>query len=243
MNLIAARCPNCGANIEISPEMEATKCKSCGSAILVEDAIRKYKVEINGSVKFNENVEPLLKSANGFLSLGKWEEALDIFAKVVKIDSTDYRGWWGLFLAKIQNGASIKDMPYYELDYSDGLNAFRLAPQDKRQEIQYYLQNSLGILNPVKPMYQMMIIREHQSKAKSMGIVLKLEGGHEFIMNYNQSKAFNIQEGKITIFARHELAKRYDEFQINISKDTKMYVRFGSAFTLRTFVPIEARFE
>ena len=51
MKLVPAKCPNCGANIEVDALGTATQCNYCKSAILVDDAIQKLKVELEGSVE------------------------------------------------------------------------------------------------------------------------------------------------------------------------------------------------
>lgn len=46
IKLTAANCPNCGADIEVNPEMTTTVCKYCGSTILVDGAIKGFKRKI-----------------------------------------------------------------------------------------------------------------------------------------------------------------------------------------------------
>ena len=50
MKLVAAKCPNCGASIDVDKDSESTKCDFCKSKIIVEDAIAKYKIELSGEV-------------------------------------------------------------------------------------------------------------------------------------------------------------------------------------------------
>ena len=51
MKLVAAKCPNCGANIDVDRDSDITKCEFCHSKIMVDDAIEKVKVEITGNVE------------------------------------------------------------------------------------------------------------------------------------------------------------------------------------------------
>ncbi len=51
MKLVAAKCPNCGANIDVDKDSDTTKCEFCHSKIIVEDAIAKVKIEISGNVE------------------------------------------------------------------------------------------------------------------------------------------------------------------------------------------------
>ena len=51
MKLVAAKCPSCGANIDVDKDSDKTKCEFCHSTILVEDAIAKVKVEVTGNIE------------------------------------------------------------------------------------------------------------------------------------------------------------------------------------------------
>lgn len=42
MGLVAAKCPNCGANIEVDNSLEAGICKYCGTPFVTEKAINNY---------------------------------------------------------------------------------------------------------------------------------------------------------------------------------------------------------
>lgn len=44
MTLEPAKCPSCGANIEVNKDLEKTICQYCGTTVLIKDAIQKYKV-------------------------------------------------------------------------------------------------------------------------------------------------------------------------------------------------------
>ena len=37
-----AKCPNCGANIQVNDKLENTICQYCGSQVVIEEAIEKY---------------------------------------------------------------------------------------------------------------------------------------------------------------------------------------------------------
>ena len=51
VKLQAAKCPQCGADIEVNPSLEKTICQYCGTTILIQDAVQKIKVEHTGTVK------------------------------------------------------------------------------------------------------------------------------------------------------------------------------------------------
>ena len=74
MNFIAARCPNCGANIEVDQDLEHAFCSYCGSKIIIQGAVQKVKiagpVEMTGTFKTqNHEFEAKLATANNWARL------------------------------------------------------------------------------------------------------------------------------------------------------------------------------
>lgn len=140
MKLVAAKCPNCGANIEVSPEMEATKCKSCGSAILVEDAIQKYKIEVSGEVSLSgiSSVENDLERGNQCLSASDWETAFAMFRRAVDKKANSYDAWIGCLAALTQN-FTYCDYARAKYDGNTGIestiiNILKYANQEQKQD-------------------------------------------------------------------------------------------------------------
>lgn len=87
MKLVAAKCPNCGSNLKVNPKQETIKCEYCESAILIDDAIAKYKVELSGEVE----VKNLPKIGN-YLELAErnyknknYDEAYKQYGKVLEL--------------------------------------------------------------------------------------------------------------------------------------------------------------
>ena len=44
MNLISAKCPNCGANIKVDGESKIGRCEFCGAEYITQDVINQYSV-------------------------------------------------------------------------------------------------------------------------------------------------------------------------------------------------------
>lgn len=105
MKLVAAKCPNCGANIEVSPDAETTRCKSCGSAILVEDAIQKYKIEVSGEVSLSgiSSVENDINLGKQCLAALDWKTAYKVYSGAIDKKSDCFEAWNGLLSALTQN--------------------------------------------------------------------------------------------------------------------------------------------
>jgi len=134
MSFEAAKCPTCGWSIQVPTDREKARCMYCGNELSVKEAIQKLKVELNGPIVVDTNIETILRSANGFLKLEKWDDARKLFEKVIEQDSTDYRGWWGKFLVKSKNMTlSPKKLEYTDdprmCDASDAQSAIKMAPQ------------------------------------------------------------------------------------------------------------------
>ena len=50
MGLIAAKCTQCGANIQIDDTKEAGICEFCGTAFITEKAINNYNISTDNVV-------------------------------------------------------------------------------------------------------------------------------------------------------------------------------------------------
>lgn len=88
MKIVPAKCPNCGANINVDEEQETTKCEYCGDAILIDRAIQKYQIEIKVS-----NIPDL----DNYLTLGErsyqdedYNNAFEYYNKAITLDPNNY---------------------------------------------------------------------------------------------------------------------------------------------------------
>lgn len=88
MKLVAAKCPSCGASIEVNSNDETTKCKYCQQAILIEDAIAKYKLEISGEVEIKNlpKIDNYLKIANRSFKEKNYDDAYKNYNEVLTLD-------------------------------------------------------------------------------------------------------------------------------------------------------------
>lgn len=88
MKLVAAKCPNCGANLDVNPNDETIKCQYCRSSILVDDAIAKYKLEISGEVEIRNlpKIDNYLKIADRNYQTKEYDEAYKTYAKIIELD-------------------------------------------------------------------------------------------------------------------------------------------------------------
>ena len=91
MKLTAAKCPNCNADIEVNETLDKAICQYCGSTILIESAIKKYQMEISGTIKvdgiqsYSEKIEIIQKH----LKIGNIDEAINILDELLEINPFD----------------------------------------------------------------------------------------------------------------------------------------------------------
>ena len=77
MKLTAAKCPSCGASIEVDRNEETAICQYCKSNIIIDDAVQKYKIELSGKVKVSgiKDNEDRLKDAINYYELDEFKNA------------------------------------------------------------------------------------------------------------------------------------------------------------------------
>lgn len=109
-NLVTATCPNCNSPLQIKEGQDFVKCEYCGTISSAPKAIEYHQHQstsynfsgANPVVNFSngQDLETLVKNADMHLKLKNYADAQSIYAKISKEYPHDYRGWWGLILAK-----------------------------------------------------------------------------------------------------------------------------------------------
>ena len=106
MKIVNAKCPNCGANLDIPKETERVKCEYCNQNLLIDD--EKIKIEGNIRVAGIETDDELLTSANELLSMNEYLKAKKKFLEFSEKNPDNYQGWLGLLICRTRN-FTIKD--------------------------------------------------------------------------------------------------------------------------------------
>ena len=89
MNFVAARCPQCGGELQLDNEQVTGFCMHCGSKIVVQDAIRAVRIDNT------HMIETWMKMGRSAAESNNYEEAYKYFTKVVEVD---LENWNALFL-------------------------------------------------------------------------------------------------------------------------------------------------
>ena len=106
MMLTKAKCPACGGALELNPGLERGICVYCGSEFLVQEAIQKFKAEVDGL----PTLQNMLIRAEQKLFDGDQEGAEALYEKILEGAPTCHEAWWGMFKVKFLRN----DFTFYE---------------------------------------------------------------------------------------------------------------------------------
>ncbi len=124
MRLTSAKCPNCGADIKVNKAEEKTVCEYCKSEILVEDAIAKLKVVVEGEVELKgvPKLESYLKLGDRAYKDGEFDEAYINYSKALELDPDNATAILRQGLSKV-----LKEKEPLKMTFSSGLSAYQNA--------------------------------------------------------------------------------------------------------------------
>ena len=115
MALVAAKCTQCGANIEVDDTKDAGICRSCGTAFITQKAIQNHSTHVTKNITKNiygrEKTEAEEFIANGetFILLGDWENAVKAFTQATVSSPANHKTWLGLVRAETQDFTNLND--------------------------------------------------------------------------------------------------------------------------------------
>lgn len=108
MPLVAAKCTQCGANIEVDDSKEAGICKFCGTAFITEKAVTNYianntyNIQNANFVMPEKNIDNLKKLANDEYKNKKYESADNYFKQILEICANDYECEYMRYLISVR---------------------------------------------------------------------------------------------------------------------------------------------
>ena len=88
MKLTAAKCPSCGANINVDSNRREVTCEFCRTQIIVDDAITRYKIEVLGNVEISNlpKLENYIVLAERYYNTKEFDEAYKQYSKIVELE-------------------------------------------------------------------------------------------------------------------------------------------------------------
>lgn len=97
MPLVAAKCTQCGANIEVDNTKEAGICKYCGTAFITEKVINNYNTYITNNNNFaganinvmSGNIDNLIILAKNAQKVKNYTEAREYYSRALEIETNN----------------------------------------------------------------------------------------------------------------------------------------------------------
>jgi DNA-directed RNA polymerase subunit RPC12/RpoP len=120
----AAKCPSCGAAIQVPNEMVQARCVYCGSTLIVREAIQKLKIEISGHVNVAglSSVENDLERARQSMAVKDFTHAYRYYCSAVDKQANNYDAWRGCLMAATAN-LTAADLTQVSVDGLMGLKS------------------------------------------------------------------------------------------------------------------------
>lgn len=123
MALVAAKCTQCGAKIEVDNSVEAGICSHCGTSFITEKVITNYVTSYNAINYDNRTiikhihgkelpeVAEYIRNADAFIKMEDYAQAEEQLNLAAKADPSDWRVWFGMIRLVTQNFNDISSTP------------------------------------------------------------------------------------------------------------------------------------
>ena len=142
MKIINAKCPNCGASLDIPNKSEKITCNYCNQSLIVDD--ETIRIAGNVSVKGIETDDELLASAHELLDMKEYLKAKKKFLEYSEKNPDDYQGWLGLLVCRTRNFTIKDNNILFKTDVDKYYSHFlRVAPEDVKKEYVDEIENYL----------------------------------------------------------------------------------------------------
>jgi|GEM_PF-851516 len=150
MGFIAAKCTQCGANIQVDDSKEAGICSHCKTAFVTEKAINNYSTYVTNNNNYagatiigNNELQKLIDAAKGYEKLGDLIQANSMYYRISKEFPQEFDGWWGLVLtnmSRMKEKVSKIELESIKVNFDDKPTYFNevLANSDERILIENY---------------------------------------------------------------------------------------------------------
>ena len=167
MPLVAAKCTQCSANIEVDDTKEAGICKYCGTAFITEKAINNYNTYITNNNNFaganinvvGGDVDNLIELAKNALEINNEKDTLKYCEKALEINVKSAEAWFikmqGEKIRAMKAPISIENAKSIEAISVAGNNSIKYendTNKGKRTQVvhQFYLESVKAFLSSLK---------------------------------------------------------------------------------------------
>lgn len=167
MPLVAAKCTQCGANIEVDDTNEAGICKYCGTAFITEKAINNYNTYITNNNNFaganinvvGGDVDNLIELAKNALEINNEKDTLKYCEKALEINVKSAEAWFikmqGEKIRVMKAPINIENAKSVEAMSVAGNNSIKYENETDREKRTYavhkfYLESVKAFLSSLK---------------------------------------------------------------------------------------------
>ena len=172
VNLVPAKCPNCGAQLELDDNMKKAECSFCKSTIIVDDAIAKYKIEVSGKVEVNgiKGFDKRIEDAKKFIKLEKYIDAKRTLDLVLAEDPFNYEAiyeWLKAYIFmyrrdplhdKFNEKLSRADAPRFWVAINQIVEQYeKLKKLDEKEEYKKHLKDMIDDLDYIDEQYNLLL--------------------------------------------------------------------------------------
>jgi len=179
MALVAAKCTECGASIEVEDTKDAGICNFCGTAFVTQKIINEHHTHVTKHITKNvfgvdgKSAEDFCEKAKTFIKLNDWDKAKEVYESATKIDPSSYLGWLGLVKWHTRNFLDFNDE--YHIEYLD--KAIAVANDNERKiienELSAYNEKLLtGTKNKIKDYQKMVNVANDAHKKRLLYSIL-----------------------------------------------------------------------
>ncbi len=147
MSFEAAKCPNCGAQLQLDNSMETGFCVYCGTKFIVHDAIQRMKIEVSGQVSMSgiSTVENDINRGKQCLTSKDWMNAFKFFVMALNKQANSFEAWHGCLLSITQDfsfidfswvnykgNTGLESVVIHSIQLSDNIQKQKLYPSIKQ---------------------------------------------------------------------------------------------------------------
>jgi len=159
MEFKAAKCPNCGGELQLPDNRETVKCMYCGGEVVVQKAIRDYAPQVN--------IDNLLELADKALAAGNLPEAKAYYTRILEVEPKNYKAWFG------KGKSTSFHASYDKFDLSEMISYFNTAFENSPEDLTTELKRRAGIvIDRVCSMYANTYVKESAKEQGSTFLTL-----------------------------------------------------------------------
>ena len=222
VKLVPAICPQCGAQLKVNPGDEQMDCEFCGTTIMIDDAVQKYKIEVEHKIRIDglHGREYQFEQAQKHFDVEEYYDAISFLVSILTDDKFDIEALI-LFVKcnvtllkehKYSPFMSINNPNYTEGDeecFRDTLELVkRLEKVDKEKKYEKELKKYLPVLDELKEEDK----KVSEQKEKNKKYLQKINDDLELAVYYGlDEKYFKILSDAFKVDGLLDVLKRPED--------------------------------